>query len=217
MKARLKDIELKQQIQSERERISRDLHDNVGSQIAHIISSLDNISYQHRESPIVKNKLSDLGDFTRSTLRFLRESIWVINKNAIPLSEFIDKAQDHGNKICENTKIQLKITQHGPDVILNPTMTMNLFRIFQEGLNNVIKHAEASKVHIEVIHEEAHLHLKIRDDGSGFDGKEKKGHYGLQNIKERVGEMSGTFSLLSSKKGTLLEIAVPLIKTTTYA
>ncbi|MCE7996655.1 MAG: hypothetical protein HEP71_32115 [Roseivirga sp.] len=217
LRSRLKDIEVKQQVQNERERISRDLHDNVGSHIAHIISSLDNISYQHREQAAVTDKLSDLGDFTRSTLRFLRESIWVINKNEIPLSEFIEKAEDHGNKICENTNIAFTLVQKGENVILNPTLTMNLFRIFQEGLINVIKHAQASKIQVRIINLGGQLQMTIRDNGIGFDGDEKKGHYGLSNIKERVLEMHGSFQLSSSEKGTLLDLTVPIIKSTSYA
>lgn len=217
LRSRLKDIEVRQQVQHERERISRDLHDNVGSHIAHIISSLDNISYQHREQAVVTNKLSDLGDFTRSTLRFLRESIWVINKNEIPLSEFIEKVEDHGNKICENTSTTFELIQKGEDIILNPTLTMNLFRIFQEGLINAIKHAQASEIQVRLTNRGEQLQMSIQDNGVGFDGNEKKGHYGLSNIKERVAEMCGTFELSSSAQGTVLNLTVPIMKSTSYA
>ncbi len=217
LKVRLRDVELKQQIQTERERISRDLHDNVGSQITHIISSLDNISYQHRETTAVKTKLNDLGDFTRSTLRFLRETIWVINKNAIRLSEFAEKAQDYGNKMCENIETGFSIEKSGEDVVLNPTMTMNLFRVFQEGINNAIKHAEATEIEVKIQGDSHEMKLWIQDNGKGFDGNHKQGHYGLGNMKDRVEEMKGQFEILSSAKGTVVKIQVPISKTTSNA
>ena len=210
LKMNLRDLEVKQQLQDERERISKDLHDNVGSQITHIISSLDNMAFENKNEARFAGQLEDLSDFTRSTMNFLREAIWVINKDTIPTSEFVDKVSDYCDKITSQVKINLSInTQGNMSHELNPSIAINMFRVIQEGVNNAIKHSNGSKIEITLLSLSSKFKLVLTDDGVGFDGKAKKGHHGLLNISDRVAEMEGTFVIKSSEKGTTINIEVP--------
>ncbi len=218
MKSQLRELEMKQKVQSERERISRDLHDNVGSQITHIISSLDNMTYQAEKEEVDGKKLEDLSDFARSTMHHLRETIWVVNKDAISLSEFADKAKDHGKRVTEHIALEYTVKLSGSgEYRLNPSVAMNLFRVFQEAFNNAVKHASATKIMVDVSSLDNQISLSINDNGAGFNGAKREGHYGISNMQERAEEMNGTLDIQSSNNGTTILIKIQKTETRSNA
>jgi signal transduction histidine kinase len=86
---------------------------------------------------------------------------------------------------------------------LTPLLALNLFRISQEALTNVLKYANASKVEIQI----SSRSIIIQDDGQGFDFQTIKKGYGLTNMESRAKEFNGTFHISSSNKGTKIRIA----------
>mgnify|MGYP000315454022 CR=1 FL=1 len=101
LKAALATIKTQNRLQEQRLRISRDLHDNVGSQLTFIISSLDNLKYVTKDTNTkLKEKLSNISSFTSDTIYQLRDTIWAMNKNEISIEDlhtrilsFIEKAK----------------------------------------------------------------------------------------------------------------------------
>ena len=85
-----------------------------------------------------------------------------------------------------------------------------LFRIAQEALTNIERHADASEVQIRLFGHTRGATLRIRDNGAGFRNKQDQGGLGLRNMQERVEQLGGTFRILSSTAGTLIEAEVPL-------
>ncbi|MBO6523520.1 MAG: hypothetical protein JJ971_06840 [Balneolaceae bacterium] len=210
MNVKLRKLEVAEKLHEERERISRDLHDTVGSQITHIISSLDNITYQKNLTNTERAKLEDLSDFARTTMQFLRETIWVINKDIISITEFADRISDYCDKIAdlEGIFISVKSSSEG-SYLIHPITSMNLLRIIQEGITNSIKHTEASIIQVVISENDREISLKISDNGSGFDLSEKKGHHGIKNMKARAQEFKGAFNIESSESGTSIIVTVP--------
>src|SRR5690554_6300904 len=152
----LKDIiteeETKNKIYSERMRISRDLHDNIGSQLTFLISSMDNMKYVSDEEKL-KFKLNDLTDFTRVTISQLRDTIWAMNKDYLSIEDlqirivnFIDIAQNS----AENIEFIFEKDILDLDYAFTPAQGINLFRIIQESVNNAIKYAHAQKIIIQM-------------------------------------------------------------------
>ncbi len=91
-----------------------------------------------------------------------------------------------------------------------------LYRCVQEALNNVVKHSKATNVTIEIVLEEREIHMKIKDNGNGFDVKEafeennNGTSIGLLGMKERIASLNGSLKIHSEKnKGSELEILVP--------
>lgn len=202
LKSKLRKLELQQKIQKERERISRDLHDNVGSQITYIASSIDNISGNG-----TGKELKELGDFTRDTMRQLRETIWVMNHDNVSLPELKIKIVDY---LSEALRPYPEIHQevHFPvsNEKLVPTTAINIFRIIQEAVNNAIKHASPGIIEV-CLELGDNPHLAISDDGVGFDGKNKDGHFGLMNMRSRALELGANFTIASSQgEGTKIEV-----------
>ncbi|NQZ75136.1 MAG: hypothetical protein HRT61_03350 [Ekhidna sp.] len=202
LKDRLRALEVQQKIQKERERISRDLHDNVGSQITYIATTLDGLSVGDHE------EVRELGDFTRATMRQLRETIWVINRDKVTIAELQAKIIDYLSEVLKyRPEIRHEVKIPKDPIELNPERAINIFRIIQEAVNNVLKHAKASTIRIEWSGD-TNATLTISDDGIGFDGKEKLGHFGLLNLRSRASDLGAAFAIESViGKGTVISIS----------
>lgn len=217
LKAKLRDAEVQYKIQLERERISRDLHDNVGSNLTYIISSLDNLNDRIEKLPSGQSriKIESLGEFTRSTMQQLRETIWVINKESVSLAEFREKVREHLVKMLSNEgamKFTVEMSGDG-EIKLKPSLAIHLFRIVQEAVNNAIKHSGAAGMQVDIAeHEGKYICVIVKDTGKGFQtGANTNGHYGLLNMKARAEEMGGEFLLETEPgKGTTLKLIVPV-------
>ncbi|NTU74975.1 MAG: hypothetical protein HGA86_02510, partial [Anaerolineaceae bacterium] len=90
----------------------------------------------------------------------------------------------------------------------------SLYRIAQEALNNILKHAKASQATVELGMQAGRVHLEIRDDGLGFAPQDSKGRgMGLENMRERVQQIGGELVLLSSPgQGTIIRVEVPYVE-----
>jgi len=214
LRKKLREIELQRKIQMERERISRDLHDNVGSHLTYIVTSLDNISHklEKGEKGISEEKISSLSDFSRETIQQLRETIWAINKESILLSELKDKVNDHFLKIHDltehiNFSVEMESENNNE---LKPSTAIHLFRIVQEAVNNCVKHSGAKTISVKISTMGNYLTIIIADDGKGIVQTENgNNHCGLENMKIRMKEIGGVFAL-NSKDGVGTEVIISL-------
>jgi len=214
LKTALAKIEVQNKLQEQRLRISRDLHDNIGSQLTFIISSLDNLKYKLKEGETV-DKLSKISGFTTNTIYELRDTIWAMNKNDITfedlqtrISNFIEQAKI----TSDSTKFSFKISDK-----INQTHTftsiqgMNLYRIIQEAVNNASKYAEAEKIEVSISEENGFFIVEIKDEGKGFDKDKVELGNGLNNIKKRARDLNGSLELISEeRKGTSVVVSVPI-------
>jgi len=215
---RVEELELIQKAQTQRERISRDLHDNVGSNLTYIISSLDYLSFKTSKDKdlALAEKANDLSGFTRDTMHQLRDTIWHISSEEVTLDRFIKRIEEMCFRLKEvNDKTDCKVTVKGDtSIILPPLPALNLFRVVQESVNNAFKHAEADSIMVEVNMEIANvLNIKIIDDGVGFKYNEgqPEGHYGLINLKSRMDDINAVLEIDSKiNEGTTVEVSLEL-------
>lgn len=202
-------------IQEQRLEISRELHDNVGSQLTFIISILDNLknsSVQFDEA--INKKIDTLSSFANKSISELRDTIWVLNSKQLRLSELksrmLNFIKDAGESV-DTIRFQFGFDIHN-DVQLSSKQAINLYRILQEIVNNAIKHANAKNISVSISQIENELQIKISDNGIGFDYEsEKKKSFGLTNIQNRVQEINGSLQVASNlEKGTHYSITVKL-------
>jgi signal transduction histidine kinase/ligand-binding sensor domain-containing protein len=217
LRIKLRGIEVQQKVQFERERISRDLHDNVGAHLTYIIQSLDNISFRIEKNPAEKptEKIDSLGEFARGTMQQLRETIWAINKEEISVTALKDKIQEHLNRLSAavGTINFSVVLGEETTAVLKPSQAIHIFRLVQEALNNAVKHSGAKSIRVQLVMEKNNLLLvSIHDDGKGFDPEETfEGHYGMENMRSRVKEMGGNLVIESELlKGTEIKLEVPV-------
>ncbi|HHL71438.1 MAG TPA: hypothetical protein ENJ29_02910 [Bacteroidetes bacterium] len=200
---RLKQAEMEKKMTDEKLRISRELHDNIGSHLTFIISSLDNLTYGSADDSNVQ-RLGRLSRFGRTTLRELRNTIWAMKQEEADLDRLILKINELKQQYrSEPGGLELNILSevHQP-VALSAVQMLNLYRIVQEALQNTVKYAGASMVEIRFEPSEDGFIMTIRDNGSGFDVQRTKAGNGLVNMRHRCREASGELEINSSEAGT---------------
>ncbi|MFK5857488.1 MAG: tetratricopeptide repeat protein [Bacteroidota bacterium] len=192
-------------IQTEKLRISRDLHDNIGSQLTFVISSLDNISH-FPDVNIKDEKLAQLADFTKDTMSQLRDTIWAIQSESITIEQLSVKVAEFVNKAKLGfPEIKFKINLSQSQKKMNSTQAINAFRTIQEAINNAVKYANATCITFDASIKK----ITITDDGIGFDRASIAEGNGLANMENRMEEV-GLSTLIISKKGTGTEVSIIL-------
>ena len=211
----LRAIELQHNIQLERERISRDLHDNVGTQLSIINNNLEWIS--DNENAITeseqKEKLSFIKQSTGEMISVLRETIWALKKEKITFEEFSDKLKTFVNKQLEiypKIKVIFHDTEGNRCVILTANEALHLFRICQESIANTLKYAGATIIEISLVVKNNKYSFSLSDNGVGFDTNiiGANAGNGLENIKFRANEIRCNSEISSAPgNGTTLTVA----------
>ncbi|MEQ6123613.1 sensor histidine kinase [Pseudotenacibaculum sp. MALMAid0570] len=212
LKDALAKIRTQNKLQEQRLEISRDLHDNIGSQLTFIISSIDNLKYLSKEmNDQIKGKLSNISSFTFDTIHQLRDTIWAMNKNQITIDEFQSRIMSYIEK-AKAAKPDLQFNfqnKIGSSIVLSSVVGMNLFRVVQEAINNTIKHAEASKVEISFDEKSDFLLITVKDNGKGFDKENFTSGNGLSNIENRISSIKGEVFINSKiNKGTVVQVNI---------
>lgn len=204
-------IETQNKLQEQRLQISRDLHDNIGSQLTFIISSIDNLKYAlGNQNPKIDEKLTNISSFTRETIVELRDTIWAMNKEEITVEDLETRISN----FIENAKISLTGTQFNfisnlKSKQLQPFSSrdgMNIYRIIQESVNNAIKHANASKILVEIQEQNNGIQIAIKDNGKGFNTASIEKGNGLNSIQKRATELHTNIEIQSTNSGTIIKL-----------
>ncbi len=218
LRAQVRALEIQQQLQHERERISRDLHDNVGAQLVNIISGLDLVGrYALNRDERSERVVNSLRVDARSSMALLRETIWALNSNGMTLHQFTEHVESYARKqLLFHEGVSLEITGTTTTIApLSPVQVLNCFRILQEALTNSIKHAEAKRIRITAETENGVLHLILSDDGKGIQdspGDELSGN-GIRNMRLRAEELGGTLSITNGiDSGTEVKVSISIGK-----
>lgn len=209
-KANLEKVLLKTVIntqETERIRISRDLHDSFGQ-------SLVGIRFQFEAlKNVIPDKQSEqvklISDLLASTIDQLRE----ICHNISPPSLTTFGLEKGVNQLCINYSTKL-VSIHANFMNELPPLVKELevaiYRIIQEFINNSIKHSNCTDIHIEIHHKDKHIVMQLIDNGTGFNVKSVKKGLGINNIISRIKSFDGTINMVSNKKtGTKFSIYIP--------
>jgi signal transduction histidine kinase len=212
LKQKLAEAELVNKVQSEKERISRDLHDHIGTQLTLITTSLDNLACRFDGNKELAPHIEDIGSQARDTMAQLRETIWAMNKESISAEMLLSKIREFGQKSSLALGPDKRITttlQGDGKILLTPSKSLALFRVCQEAVNNALKHADFTEMNIDLLAINGGVTLRIADNGKGFEKEEASTRgYGLENMAFRIEEAGGEFSLTTAPgEGTKIEIS----------
>lgn len=200
-------IEHNNKLQEQRLAISRDLHDNIGSQLTFIISSIDSLKmfFANSEEKIT-DKLTNISQFTRDTIQELRDTIWAMNKDEITVEDFKTRMLNFIEKA--NVSLQGINFQFKCDLPKKTTFNskdgMNIYRIIQEAVNNAIKHAKPTEIKVNVVQIENEIQITVEDNGQGFDKEKTELGNGFHSMEKRVAELQADFKIETNKIGTLV-------------
>jgi two-component system, NarL family, sensor histidine kinase DegS len=191
----------------ERNRLARDIHDGLGAALSGLIIQSEYLLTLARGDETMKREVSELKlaaeeaiDEVRRALSMMRDEFELIPQLENACTTFTTR---------HRTPVDLRIEGEQPP--LSDDQQLTLFRIMQECLTNTAKHAEATRVTVQVRFSPTELTLCLEDDGKGFDPtKRPKGHYGLLNIKERARKVGGVVEIASELgEGTKVMLAIP--------
>lgn len=183
--------------------ISRELHDNIGSYLTFLDTSIKKLDGAPDPS-----RIGQLQELTAETIAELRKTVWLINKPNVNIQEWSVKLADLYRRIP-----QVEVLWHDlpEEVILNTQQATSLLRVVQEGVNNALKHSGSEGVKVHVDYAAGTLHVVVSDQGKGFDPEENAAGFGLKNMAQRMEEAGGQVQVASRRgEGTRVEIELPL-------
>jgi len=217
LKDELAKVILQNELYEERTRISKDLHDNIGSQLTFIISSVDNIGYLLKTADEkLKEKLNGISNFSRTTITQLRDTIWALNKDEISFDDLKSRLLNYieSAKIAKENISFIFHAEVNNNIRFNAIQGINIYRVVQEAINNAIKYSAATTLNISLEELNNKLQLKIQDDGIGFHVNEVTLGSGLENMKNRAIAIHAQFQIDSTpEKGTTIILSIPINKT----
>lgn len=200
--------------EDERYRISRDLHDTSLQNLTHLIHKIELSSMFIEQDPLrAKLELSLVNKSLKSIIEEIRNTIF----NLRPM-EFDDLGLKAAfERLIDNINVDKRydIDFDIEDVSCeNSIVLLTLYRAVQESLNNIVKHAEATRIVLRGKHIDHKYYISIKDNGKGFSEDEieekKNSHFGMSLIRERISILNGTVNIQTSESGTNIEIEIPL-------
>ncbi len=211
---RLKELSnnLQNNLEEERQRIARELHDSIGQNLLLMKLNLQNFENIFPRNDNGKNNYDDIIESLEKTIIELKSILFDLKPKILEEMGLGPALKSLCHKISNETKIKGSVNITGLDKRLNSKIEMSLFRIIQEALNNIVKHSNANEFNIQLIYNENLIRLMISDDGKGImkkDFNNIKG-LGLVNMRERIESLKGNFKIDSSpNNGTLLIFEIP--------
>jgi two-component system NarL family sensor kinase len=199
--------------ESERRRIAQDLHDSVSQTMS---AAKINLTVIGSELPFVNDdqrkrfeKAINLVDYGFREVRTISHNMmpWALHKTGLAqvIKQFIEN--------IENDTIAINFYSKGFDAPFDDTIEIILYRVLQESVNNVMKHANASRLDVSLIRDADNISLTIEDNGLGFDiaNPETRNGMGLNNLRSRINFLKGKVELDSQPgRGTLVSVYVPI-------
>ncbi len=171
-------------MQSEKQRIAKDLHDNLGAELT-LISSLLDLRSSQNINVKDKKELSEIADKAREASALMRDTIWTTVNEELAVSQIGLRIKSFAEKLAKPIGMHINYSLTGKDILLGPDTTLNLYRVCQEIINNAVKHSAAKNFDI-IINTDKAISIVLKDDGKGFDTNLLKEGYGLQNILTRA-------------------------------
>lgn len=200
-------------IVEERSRLARDLHDSATqtmySAMLFAETSL-NLAERGETAALIAN-LKRLSQLSQQALREMRLLVYELRPSVLEQDGLVAAIRQRLEMVEKRVGIREKLIIHSLPP-LAPNVELALYRITLEALNNVLKHAEATEVQVEIYCENETLHLSVSDNGVGFEnGLMDSGGIGLNSMRERTVALGGKFEITSSKNlGTQVRVQLPI-------
>jgi len=188
-----------------RTRIATDLHDDIGANLTKISILSEVAQQQYRQKMNADDAngtsylLGSVAEISRESVSAMGDIVWAINPKKDSLLDLTRRMRQHAEEILERREIELEFNASTPerDVKLDADSRRNIYLIFKEAVNNIVRHSNARVVIIDFALVNDELVLEIRDDGDGFDTTQEFDGNGLLNMKKRSEECGGKLTMRS--------------------
>jgi signal transduction histidine kinase len=206
---------------TERRRVSNELHDGIGQNLIVINNRLNRLVNADL-SPKLAEQLNLASKVTQQTIHDLRRLSHHLHPHQLDRLGLGIAIESVANETLSDAGIILNCQIDAINHLVNKDQALHIYRIVQEAVKNIIRHAEADTVTISLIHDNNAIALSISDNGKGIDliwlkRRDFSQAFGLSSIQERVQLLTGTFNIFNANpSGLTLEISVPVIQNETY-
>lgn len=203
-------MQRRKQLQSLKWRITRDLHDDVGSSLGSISLAAGQLERRATDE-WMKEGLIDLSLMAREACVSLREVVWVIDQGTIRLPALLRKLSERAERVLTGIELTIDIPADCPDAEVSLETKRHLLMFFKEVVHNCARHANATCVSVVASINNHQLHLQVQDNGCGFDPSIPADGWGLNSLTKRAEEMGGKMELESQiGTGTTIVLTIPL-------
>jgi PAS domain S-box-containing protein len=195
-------------------RIARELHDELGSTLTSLkwsLLGLDQVKTSQRVSN-ENEKIAEMVGLVDSTINTVRRISSELRPGVLDDLGLVSAIEWHAHQFEHNTGIVCHFESNAEDVDLDREHATTVFRIFQEAMTNILRHAQATEVKILIEEEEGEFVLEVKDNGRGITEGEKLGtrSLGLLGMRERAHSLGGTVEISSAAgKGTVVTVRLP--------
>jgi len=205
-------------LESERHRLSCDLHDNLAQDLSTLKISLDTLFDDQPDTPVEKRqRVSQLSKMVKRTITDVRNLAYDLRPSSLDQLGLVETVFQYCEDFCKRNALKVDFFSVGLDNIrLHPDIEIALYRLIQEGLSNIQKHAEASHVTIRLSASFPHVILRIEDNGKGFDLEERleaafmEKRMGFRIMEERAALLDGKMKMESRpNQGTKILVEIP--------
>jgi signal transduction histidine kinase len=201
-------------IKKERNRISRELHDDIGAELTRITVISQNLQKKTNKDDEMQEKLGKISEAGKKVLGSIGEIIWTMNPQKNNLENIFAYIRRYVSEYLEMSGIEVNI--EFPDEIpansVSDEYRRNIFLVIKEAIYNITKHSKATRVRVSMKFRKRLAEVEISDNGTGFSVTEKQNWgNGLTNMNQRMKDIGGNFQISSDKnQGTLIKLTFPV-------
>lgn len=210
-----KKLEQQKMLQTVRNNIAKDLHDEIGSTLTSI-NILSRVSKKHLVGDIEKSSaiLENITEQSQNMQQAMSDIVWAIRPDNDLMENMLVRMREYVSHTLELKNIETAF-DISPDVMQQPLdmeQRRDLFLIFKEAVNNASKYSRAATVKIQLARNNGSISMTIKDDGTGFDPSRITSSNGVKNMKERATALNGELTIQSSHgRGTCINVEFPVI------
>jgi signal transduction histidine kinase len=205
--------EMQRAAEAERARIARDLHDELGTGLTEVSLLASAGLGQYQDGEKIRSRFHNIGEKARELVSSLDFIVWAIDSRRNSLQSFADYIGHYARELLSSAAIdcRLRIRMEEGEISLAEAERHSLFLAVKEALNNVIRHASATEVEVQLSQVGDCMQIMIADNGRGFDLDLVQRGNGLTNLRERLQAMQGECQFEShSGTGTTVKFVVPI-------
>jgi signal transduction histidine kinase len=200
------------EIATVRARIATDLHDDIGANLTKIAILSEVARQQSAREGNASEHLTAIARISRESVAAMRDVVWAVNPRRDTLRDTIRRMRQHAEESVAGRNVRLEFHTLAIDLNLRVPIDVrrDFFLIFKESLNNAVRHSQCKAITIEVSTDAAMLHLRVVDDGVGFDVRADPTGVGLDNMRRRAEKINAALEVASVVgQGTIVKLSVP--------
>jgi len=206
-----------QALETERARIARDIHDQVGASLTQLALLGEMVEADKEDPGEAELHARQISQTARETTRALDEIVWTVNPSNDTLDGLINYICKHAQDYLAvaGVRYRLDVPSQLPKTAISPETRHNVFLAAKEAVTNIVKHSGATEAAIRLGLDAAHFTLEIQDNGrgpAGLTSKAAESRNGLRNMRKRMEDVGGSFSIGPAPHGgTIVDLTVPLV------